>query len=108
MLNPEGPNLLVSMRQGESVLGQRVGEKGGIQIEPDSQIPGPADPVGEVLGLESIPLDWFPTGFCVDSVQVESVLPGQETEGLCRVLSQLLSGSRLTVVVACGQDSSSR
>src|SRR5690606_22721641 len=104
MLDPELPPTLVRRRKGKAVGGQRMGKKCGVEIEPQLAIASPIDPTCEVFRRQGIAIHLPATSFGVKSVQVHSMPPGDQRQGLFQISPQLGGRPSPARIRPCGLD----
>jgi len=100
VLDPELPDAVVAVAQRQPVLGVGMGEVRGVEVEPHAAVPGPVDPVLEVLGREVRPLDASSAGLGVAGVQVQPMRAGNKRERPIQVGPQLVRRAGFAGVVA--------
>ena len=91
--------------QGESVVGLRVGEERGVEIQAEPLVLGPTYPVTVILRPNLVSLDLF-ARFKVDRVQAKSVLAGDHAVYQIQVGAQLVGRPGLARIIARRLDAS--
>ena len=81
MLDPESPGRGVAVREGVAVVGEWVGEEGGVEVEPVAVGLGPVDPPPEIFDLDRVAFDLFPACLGVAGVKIEAMVAGNQGVG---------------------------
>ena len=100
MPDPERPDGLVGMREGEIVSRLRMREAGGVEVQSDSERLCPVDPAGEVFGTDRVTVHAPCAELSVERVQVEAVPARNEGQGLRGVAAELVGSARLARIIA--------
>ena len=106
--HPELADAIIRVREGEIVGRQRVREEGGVEVDADLLLLREIHPAGEVADIQLIAIDLLAVGLGVDRVQVQTLLAGDQADGLGEVRAQLIAVAGLAGVVAGGQGSAAR
>lgn len=103
MLYPEPADGRIAAGQGETPVGQGMGETGRIEIENVSPGPGPFDPGREMLREEFVPLHLLPAGLGVDGMEIEPVAAWDQAEGHVQVRAELIGVAGPAGITARGR-----
>ena len=94
----------VRVGEGEAVVGQRVGEVGGVEVQAQRALLAPVDPALELGGGVGVALHFLAAKIGVAGVEVEPVFAGDEREGLVEVCPEFVQRAGFAGVVAGGLD----
>src|ERR1700736_3744792 len=100
MIHPEAPDAFITARQGEAAGCLGVREEGAVEIQTQAARFGPVDPRSEVRWAELVALHFAAAGLCIDGVQVQAMLAGDQPQCLLDVGTQLAGVACLAGEVA--------
>ena len=103
MFDPELPHSRIGVRQGETVIGQRMGKASGIEIDAVVVGFGPFQPTLKVFGTDFIAFD-FMVGFQIDGVKIEPVMSGQQAVDEVQVLAKFIGCASFAGIIAGDRD----
>ena len=108
MLNPEIANRGVGVREGVSVIGERVGKVARVEIHSHSLLFAPVDPTLKLRGRIFVAVDFFASQIRVAGMEIEAVFTRNEREGLVEIGAELCDRTGFAGVVAGGLNSTTR
>jgi hypothetical protein len=82
------------------VLGQGMGEEGGIEVEAGLPFSGPVDPALKLDRGQGVSFHFLSVQIRITGVQIETMPAGQEGKNFVQVLSQFLDRPRLAGIVS--------
>ena len=104
MLNPKLTDAFVLMRQRKAAGGFGMRKACGIEVQADTEGPGPCDPVAEMARLNFIAIHFLTAELAVTRVQIEPVRAGNERECFRRVGAQLIRRAGFAGIIPRGHD----
>ncbi len=99
MLDPEGTDARIGVRERQVVVGLGMGKEGRVEIKSQPLFLRPVNPRGKVTVLDGVTVGRL-IGIKVEGVQVQTVLAGDQAIGELKIRAQLGGIARATGVVA--------
>ena len=87
-----------------TIIRKRMREERGVEVERNAIVFRPLHPVGEMFGADLVAVNDFAVRFGIDGVEVETLLAGDEREGLFGVFTEHVRRDGGAGVVANGHD----